>query len=90
MLIAVIVVFISNHLIRLTFEAHALSTSIAGHSIAPIRPFDRHSTLLVRTPSNVVLLHELLEHRVSSLFGLFTGHIRMIVHLKIRKSGTLH
>lgn len=72
MFVAVIVMVVSNHLVWLTFEAHALITSAAGDPIAPVCPLDRHFAALIWTFSYSIIFQVFLKGCITSLLGLFT------------------
>jgi len=79
-LIAIIVVVISDHLFRLAFKAHAFVASAASDSIAAIESHNRHFAAGVRTLADAIFLHVLLKCGITSLFGLLTSQTWMVVH----------
>ena len=85
MLVALVVVIIGYHLVRLAFEAHALVASAAGHSIATIHTIYWNLACFVGTLTNTVILHVLLENLVTSYFRLFACQSWMIAQLDKEK-----
>ena len=88
-LVAIVVMIVRYHLVRLTLETHTLSTSRTCHPVTAVQPLNRHQTVFVRTFSYVILLHELLKQSISTFFCLLTGQPPMIVHLTLETVGTL-
>jgi len=89
MLIASIVIVISNHLFRLALETHALVASAACYSVATINSGHRDLAFVIWALPNPILKHVFLEKLITSLFGLLTGQPRVIFHLDKEKC-TLH
>lgn len=84
MLIALIVMIIRNHLIRLTLKTHTLPTPGASHPIAAISPLNRELTFFIRTATYVIFFHIFLESCIATLFGLLAGHSWVVVHLALQ------
>lgn len=84
MLVAIIVIFVGNHLIGWTLKTHAHVTPAACYSETTVCPYDRHLAVLVRAHSHSILLHVPLEQCVAPLFRLLTSQSLMEVLLTLR------
>ena len=81
MLVAQVVVVVGNHLVRLAFEAHALVTSAAGHSIATVYTINWDLAGFVRALTDTVFFHVLLKDLVTSYFRLLACQPWMVAQL---------
>lgn len=79
MFIAIVVMVIGYHLLRLTLETHTLVTSATSNSIAPISPHNRHFTASIWAFSDTIFFHILLKSCISTLLSFFTSQTRMII-----------
>lgn len=89
MLVALVVVIIGDHLIRLTLEAHTLIATTAGHSVAPINPVYWDFASLVGTLPDAICQHVFFEDLVAACLCVLAGHTWMVAELS-RKGVTLH
>lgn len=81
MLVASIVVIVSDHFVRLALEAHAFVTPTACYSIAAINSIHWDLAFIIRTLPNIIFLHIFLEHLIATKSCLLASHTGMIFHL---------
>lgn len=81
MLVALVVVIVGNHLVRLALEAHTLVASATGHSIAAVHSVDWNLAGFVWALTDTVFFHVFFEDLVASHLRLFTCQSLMVTQL---------
>lgn len=89
MLIAIVVIVVGYHLVRLAFEAHTLVTSTTCDPVTAINTNHRDFTLIVWTLPDPVFLHILFKGFITSAPCLLACYSRVIAHLN-KIMATLH
>ena len=89
MLIALVVVIVSDHFVRLALETHTLITSTASHSITTVYPDNRDLALIVWTLPNTIFQHIFFKKFISTGLGFLTSQSRVIFILN-KTFVTLH
>jgi len=76
--VALVVVVVSYHFIRLTLETHALVTSTASNSVTTVYSDHWDLTFVIWTLSNTILKHIFFEEFITTSFSFLAGQPRMI------------
>jgi hypothetical protein len=76
--VALVVIIVSYHFVRLTFETHTLVASTTCHSVTAVYSDNRNLTFFIRTLSNTIFKHIFFEELITSKFGLLAGQSGMV------------